>query len=87
MNYFGYIIDGKFSIEKVYGFLKHSLLQECDNIIPVRGPKNFKQGNFEYQNHVKKNSLEKFSGKEEIFFKEKIIFEALYHGGFIIGKE
>jgi hypothetical protein len=86
VNYFGFIIDRKFSADQVYGFLKKALLQEYNDIIPVRGPKSFKESDFEYMNVVD-GDLRCFTGKEEILFKGKIIYRAFYHGGLIIGKD
>ncbi len=85
-NYFGFITNKKFSAGRVYGFLKKALLQDYSNIIPVRGPKSFKEKDFEYKNEAK-GRLECFSGIEKILFKGEIIYKAFYHGGLVIGKD
>lgn len=80
MNYYGYILGTKFTPQQVYDFLKKALLQESKDILPVRGPKTFEEGNLEYINSVE-GTLENFTGKEEIFFNGEVVYECLYHGG------
>ncbi|TAN58555.1 XRE family transcriptional regulator [Patescibacteria group bacterium] len=82
MNYFGFIIDEKVSEKEVYDFLRKALMQECEDIIPVRGPSNFSDDGKEYR-FVADGDLENFSGKEEILFNGKVIYRCLVHGGFI----
>ncbi|MBI4991647.1 MAG: XRE family transcriptional regulator [Candidatus Harrisonbacteria bacterium] len=81
-NYLGFILDDGFAADQVYDFLKKSLTQEYDDIIPVRGPKFFEEGDYQYINTAE-GKLDKFTGKEEILFKDKVVYRAFYHGGFI----
>lgn len=82
-NYYGYIQDLNFNPKQVYSFLKEALMQEYDNIIPVRGPSSFKSSEFEYRNEVK-GDLVNFEGKEQILYNGQMVYKAFYHGGFII---
>lgn len=81
-NYYGFILDSHYTPKQIYNFLKKALVQEYDDLIPVRGPKMFKDGNWTYQNSVDAK-LDNFSGKEEILLNDKVIYRCLYHGGFI----
>lgn len=81
-NYYGFILDSRYTPKQVYDFLKKALLQEYDDLIPVRGPKMFKDGDWTYQNSID-GKLDNFSGREEILFNDKIIYRCLYHGGCI----
>ncbi|TSD03354.1 MAG: hypothetical protein Athens071416_35 [Parcubacteria group bacterium Athens0714_16] len=82
MNYNGYIIDEKENEKDIYIFLRKALAQDYDDIIPVRGPKNFKIENYEYKNNTL-GTLGKFEGREEILKDGKLIYYAIFHGGFI----
>jgi len=81
-NYFGFILDEKIGEKDVYNFLRKALMQEYDDVIPVRGPASFSAGNKEYRFSAD-GSLENFSGKEEILFDGKVIYRCLVHGGMI----
>ena len=65
MNYFGEIVSKKVSSEKLYNFLKEALKMVTEDL-PFRGPKEFKKGDFLYQNEVE-GEISNFSGKEIIF--------------------
>lgn len=54
---------------KVFAFLKKALFKVTADI-PFRGPKKFKEGDFEYVNEVE-GSVENFIGHEKILFKGK----------------
>lgn len=49
---------------------------------PARGPKILENGNFKYENNWDGN-IEKFSGIEIIFEKDKQIYKATYAGGLV----
>ncbi|MFA5838433.1 MAG: DUF5680 domain-containing protein [Candidatus Paceibacterota bacterium] len=84
MNYNGFILDENENIDEkeVYSFLRKALIQDYNDIIPVRGPKNFKIENYEYKNNIS-GTLGKFGGREEILKDENVIYYAIFHGGFI----
>lgn len=82
MNYNGYIVDDYISEADVYKFLRGALKQEYEDVIPVRGPKQYRVDNFEYQNNVN-GDLAKFEGREEIKKDGKLIYYAIFHGGLI----
>lgn len=81
MNYFGEIISKEISSEELYNFLKIALKMVTEDL-PFRGPKELKKGDFLYQNKVK-GDVFNFSGKEIIFYKNKIVYFLYYHGGTI----
>lgn len=71
--------------EKVFTFLKKALFRVKEDI-PFRGPKNFKEGDFEYINIVEGN-ITNFKGHEKIMFKGKEVFSQDYIGGLIVHKK
>jgi len=81
-NYFGFMLDEKLSDKDVYDFLRKALMQEYDDVIPVRGPSNFSADEKEYH-FVADGDLTNFSGKEEISFGGKVVYRCFVHGGFI----
>ena len=81
-NYFGFVLDKSVSEKDVYDFLRKALMQEYDDVIPVRGPGKFSIESKEYQ-FIADGDLENFSGKEEISFDGKIVYRCLVHGGCI----
>lgn len=81
-NYFGFVLDEKISEKDVYDFLRRALMQEYDDVIPVRGPANFSSDEKEYR-FVVNGDLINFSGTEEILFGRKVVYRCLIHGGMI----
>lgn len=81
-NYFGFVLDEKVSEKDVYDFLRRALMQEYDDVIPVRGPAHFSADGKEYR-FVVNGDLVNFSGTEEILFDGKVVYRCLIHGGFI----
>lgn len=79
-NYFGFVLDEKVGEKDVYDFLRKALMQEYDDVIPVRGPSNFSADDKEYRFSAD-GDLANFSGKEEILFGGKVVFRCLIHGG------
>lgn len=81
-NYFGFVLDENISEKDVYDFLRRALMQEYNDIIPVRGPAKFSDSEWTYQ-FTAKGGLENFAGQEEILLKSKVVYRCLIHGGFI----
>ena len=71
--------------EKVFNFLIKAL-GTVEESMPFRGPKNLKDGDFEYINVVEGDATN-FKGHEKILFKGKEVFNQDYFGGLIIDKK
>jgi hypothetical protein len=82
MNYFGFVLDDQVSEKDLYAFLRTALMQPCNDVIPVRGPRRFDEGNRQYRFAVD-GGLANFSGTEEALFDGKIVYRCLVHGGLI----
>jgi hypothetical protein len=82
MNYFGFVLDDQVSEKDVYAFLRTALMQSSGDIIPVRGPRRFDEGNRRYRFAVE-GGLANFSGTEEALFDGKVVYRCLVHGGLI----
>jgi hypothetical protein len=82
MNYYGYVLVASLSEKEVYDFLRKALMQEYADILPVRGPKNYESDGWRYTSSPV-GTLDRFTGKEEIFRDTELIYRADYHGGFI----
>jgi len=74
MSYQGQTADGLTDnfIEKLFEFLK-SVMRNIDEKAPFRGPKSFKDKDFEYS-FVMKGDYKYFIGRESIIYKSKIVF-------------
>lgn len=81
-NYFGFMLDENTGEKEAYAFLRKALMQEYNDIIPVRGPAKFFNGEWSYRFSVN-GGLENFAGQEEILLNEKIVYRCLIHGGLI----
>ena len=81
-NYFGFVLDEKTSEKDVYDFLRQALMQEYDDVIPVRGPSHYSVDDKEYR-FALEGDLSNFSGKEEISFGGRVVYRCLIHGGMI----
>jgi hypothetical protein len=79
MNYQGEILSKVISTKEIYDFLK-KVLRQVPKEYPFRGPKKFNDGNLSYENKGK-GKIERFKGTEKIFYKGKLIYELIYHGG------
>lgn len=75
MNYMGRVLDDAFSGD----FLKEAL-SAVPYDMPYRGPKEYSNGDYKYQCNVT-GEFNWFQGHEEIFFKEKLVYECNFHGG------
>ena len=81
-NYFGFVLDESVGEKDVYDFLRKAFMQEYDDVIPVRGPAKFSDGEWTYQ-FTANGGLENFTGQEEILLNSKVVYRCLIHGGFI----
>lgn len=77
MNYYGRVIGEGFS----GSFLKEALrLVEVTR--PFRGPIVYQKGDYTYHCIVE-GEFKWFKGQEEIYFKDKKIYECIFHGGVV----
>jgi hypothetical protein len=81
-NYFSSLLDDDISESTLAVFLRKALMQEYENEVPVRGPKSFADGEWEYRFQAD-GTLARFSGLEEIMYQSKLVYELHIHGGFI----
>lgn len=84
MNYCGKVVYKVISQKQVYQFLQEAL-RKIPKDKPFRGPRRFKKDNFQYFNKIN-GAVEKFEGEEKIFYKGKLIYGLVYHGGIILEK-
>ena len=83
MNYYGFVLSAEVATEDAYKVLRSALRAEYDDILPVRGPSYFAEGDSEYRNAVE-GTLERFIGMEEIFIGGRLVARCHYHGGQIV---
>lgn len=77
MNYTGRVLREEFRGV----FLDAALLQvKEDN--PFRGPNLYQEGDYTYHNTIN-GSYCWFHGREEIYYKDIMVYECLYHGGIV----
>lgn len=79
MNYYGYMLSDKINSKSVYEFLRKAMCLVNEKK-PFRGPSNFKEGDFEYEDQ-NEGDVNRFKGVERIFFKGKEVYRLEYHGG------
>lgn len=84
MNYYGVTIDESLGEEAMDNALRPALMMVGDDedIIPVRGPKQFINGDYKYAFQVN-GSLENFIGTETVYKDNIKIFELKCCGGLI----
>lgn len=83
MNYYGITLDETFSEEAMDKALRPALMKVGeDDIIPVRGPREYINGEYKYNFEVKGN-LDNFEGKETIYKSNVKVYELKCHGGLI----
>ena len=75
MNYCGRVLREPFSGD----FLKEALLHGTPEL-PYRGPQLYKKGDWAYCSHTD-GSLDWFSGYEQIFYSDQLVYECRFHGG------
>ena len=80
MVYYG-AVTAKIDHNLVYEVLKKALMSYPKDL-PLRGPENLKNGEFEYQNKWQ-GDLKSFSGREIILKDGKEIYFADYSGGLV----
>jgi len=80
MNYFGYITAEDVTDKELGAFLEKSIMQKYDDIIPVRGPREFSENNWTYRLSVD-GDLSRFSGQEEILRDGKVVYTLSLRGG------
>lgn len=83
MNYYGITLDKALSEETVDKALRPALMMVGkDDIIPVRGPREFVNGEYKYTFRVF-GDLENFEGEEIISKNDNKVYVLKCHGGFI----
>jgi hypothetical protein len=82
-NYFGSVLDKNLSVKEIYNFLRESMMQKDDSLIPVRGPNLYKKENWKYS-FVAKGDITMFAGVEKIFYKGKLVYKLDINGGVLI---
>lgn len=83
MNYYGVTIDDDLSEDAIDKALRPALmLVGSDDVIPVRGPKEYVNGDYKYTFNVS-GDLENFEGVESIYKSDKQVYELKCHGGII----
>ena len=82
MNYNGFVLEPSVTEAEIDKSLRGALKQDFTDMIPVRGPKNFKIENYEYKNNIT-GELNRFEGREEVFRDGKLIYYGVFHGGLI----
>lgn len=82
MNYYGFTLDNKINENLFDAILRPALMAGPGDNIPVRGPKEFINGEWKYTFNASGN-LANFTGVEEISKNGKIVCRLYCHGGFI----
>ncbi len=83
MNYYGITLDNSLSEEAMDKALRPALMMVGeDSIIPVRGPKEFNNGEYKYTFDVE-GDLNNFNGIETIYKCNRKIYELRCNGGLI----
>lgn len=80
MVYYGWVSESQ-NLDPVYHFLQNAL-KNMPEEAPFRGPREFKEGRLSYENKWQ-GSIERYSGNEQIFEGDSIIYEASYMGGIV----
>ena len=84
MNYYGEIVSEIIPAKQIYQFLQEALKEVMERK-PFRGPDDFEKDDFRYANEVK-GTVEKFEGRETIFYKDKLAYKLSYYGGAVVMK-
>ncbi len=81
MNYYGVTLDEALSEETMDKALRPALMQVgSDDTLPVRGPKEFVNGEYKYTFDVT-GDINRFEGEEAIYKNEQKIYSLKCHGG------
>ena len=81
MNYRGRVVSDIIPSKEIYNFLKKALSLVNVNE-PYRGPSNFSEGDFVYNNKVD-GDVRYFRGEEKILYKGETVYNLNYLGGLI----
>jgi Domain of unknown function (DUF5680) len=82
MNYYGVIVSEQIDEKTLYGFLRDALMQECGDLVPVRGPQSYRAKEWSYTN-APDGEISRFTGSEEIHKAGQLVYRAYYHGGLV----
>ena len=84
MNYYGVTLDENLSEEAMDKALRPALMQvgEDASVLPVRGPSQYQNGEYRYT-FKSTGKIESFTGIEEIYKNDQLIFRLYCHGGMI----
>jgi hypothetical protein len=84
MNYYGFILNDDLTEAVLDNALRPALMQvgEDKDILPVRGPKKFIKGEWQYTFKVE-GDLTNFTGLEEISKNGETVYRLHCHGGLI----
>lgn len=82
VNYYGFLQSRKFKAKAVYQFLKKALRAGA-GVSVHRGLDGYKENGWVYRNSHKETIKGFVDGKETIFYKGKLIYIQVYHGGVI----
>jgi hypothetical protein len=82
MNYYGFTLNGEISEGLFDAILRPALILDSGDNIPVRGPKEFINGEWKYTFNAE-GDLSNFTGLEEISHNEEVVCRLYCHGGFI----
>ena len=83
MNYYGITLDKTLSEDAIDKALRPALSKVGeDDILPVRGPKEYKNNDYTYS-FIVNGDLEYFDGIETIYKNNNKIYELKCHGGLI----
>ena len=83
MNYYGVTLDEALSEEAMDKALRPALMEVGkDAILPLRGPKEFHNGEYKYTFSVS-GTIERFVGEEKIYKNDVLVYELHCHGGLI----
>ena len=83
MNYYGFTISNKISEKLFDSIVRPALMSGSGDNIPVRGPKEFINGEWKYEFKTT-GDLANFTGTEEISKNGEVVCRLYCHGGFII---
>ena len=81
MNYYNFVVEKVMDSHELFDFLK-KCLGKTEEKLPLRGPEEFEENNLKYTFEVE-GELERFTGVEKIFLKEKLIYVTYVHGGLL----
>ncbi len=81
----GMVAGSEFLADQTFAFLKQAMLRKDPSFDSVRGPRSFKQLDWEYS-YSQTGGITEFSGSETISHKGKTVFTHKTIGGLVIDK-